>query len=78
MSDDRPRECFTATGVPKRRFQTRSEAAQARRRYLDLFDNFDPDAKPYHCTVCNYFHLGHYGPNVRQRQRRRRAEQSAP
>jgi hypothetical protein len=46
-------ECWTE-GRPKRRYDSRSEARAAAAKYPD-----EP-VKPYRCSQCGYFHLGHY------------------
>lgn len=67
-------QCWTKEGRPKIRYVSRRAAKQARRDLTAMFDN-DPGA-PYHCTVCDYFHLGHYPTSesirARLRQKHRR------
>lgn len=69
--DSHPRECFTSSGKPKKRYDTRADARRAARSHEDR--GSDP-GKPYRCDVCDYFHLGHYpatGSRRRDRLRRR-------
>lgn len=63
--------CWTKEGRPKKRYGTRRAAKQARRHFISELGS-DPGA-PYHCSECDYFHLGHYptSPAIRQRLRER-------
>lgn len=80
------RECMTADGRPKRRYDTRAAANQTARRYrlLELIDALATAqragiaAKAYRCDRCGWFHIGHYphNPTARQRLRERHREAS--
>lgn len=51
----RPRECFTAGGYPKLRFQDRHQAKVAARA---MALKGHGGCKAYKCPVCGWFHIG--------------------
>lgn len=54
-------ECRTKEGRPKVRYLTRAAAKRAARQ-------FPADAlQPYRCSVCEFFHLGHYPVDMKAR-----------
>lgn len=59
--------CFSRSGEPKRGFVTRDQARRAlkvARKTYARTEGKEQDAyrgmRPYHCSGCGYFHLGHY------------------
>lgn len=70
-SETQKRSCFTNTGQPKRRFDTRAEAKQWERQLRIKY----PDNKPlsqYRCEHCGYFHNGEYPADETARAGKRR------
>lgn len=65
----RPRECTTENGQAKKRWDTRAEAKRVMRLWLEVGES---PGKPYRCSVCGYFHLGHYPSGHKRRGLRNR------
>lgn len=63
------RECVTESGKPKVRFETASEAKrEARKLRMSPGARNYGRARAYHCSVCNYYHLGHATPGQERRK----------
>lgn len=52
----RPRDCFTAGGYPKLRYEQRWQAKSAARK---LAAQGKGECRAYLCPRCGYFHIGH-------------------
>lgn len=51
----RPRQCFTAGGYPKLRYQDRHQAKVAARA---LVSKGREGLQAYRCPICGWFHVG--------------------
>lgn len=65
--------CRTSEGKPKVRFNTRADARSRIKVFREAGEDVS-ELQPYHCQVCDYFHLGHYpkDPEARKGMKQRR------